>query len=194
MTVRRESLDSDRRLIMAIATGDHQAFETLYRTYETRLFHYVLTLVRDPTAAEDILAEAMLAVWHGAKSFRGDAQVSTWMFGIARHKALDAFRQRRRDSHRTTPLEDALQIEDPQDGPVELALQQAAAAGTLKALAQLSPEHREVLHLAFYQDLSYQDIAQLVDIPVNTVKTRVFYAKKALREILIRQGVAEPIA
>ncbi len=194
MTSRRASSHADRRLIMAIAQGDHQAFETLYHQYETRVFHYVLTLVRDSSMADDILAEAMLAVWHAAESFRGDAQVSTWIFGIARHKALDASRQRQRDSHRITPLEEALQIEDPQDGPIELAMQQATAAATMRALAQLSPEHREVLHLAFYQDLSYQDIAELVDIPVNTVKTRVFYAKKALKEILIRHGLTEPIA
>jgi RNA polymerase sigma-70 factor (ECF subfamily) len=188
-----EPAETDRGLLMAIAKGQQDAFDTLYRKYETRLFHYVLNLIRDANAAEDVLAEAMLAIWHGAKSFRGEAQVSTWMFGIARHKALDASRQQQRDGRRTTPLDDALQIEDPQDGPVEHAMQQATAAYILKALSQLSDDHREVLHLAFYEDLSYQEIAELVGIPVNTVKTRVFYAKKALKEILVKQEAREPI-
>ena len=185
--------DADRELLMAIAEGQPSAFETLYRKYETRLFHYVLHLVRDASAAEDILAEAMLAIWHGAKAFRGEAHVSTWMFGIARHKALDATRQRQRDDRRTTPLDDALHVEDPQDGPMELALQHATTASILNAMSQLSPDHREVLHLAFYQDLSYQEIAELVGIPVNTVKTRVFYAKKELKTLLLRQEASESI-
>lgn len=183
---------SDRALLAAAAAGERSAFEQLYRRYEQRVYQYALSFVRDRSLAEDVLIDAMTSVWDGAGNFAGDSQVSTWILGIARHKALDAVRRRGRHAQED-PLEDSPDLESEQDSPVETAERTSSQSLARRAMARLSADHQEILRLAFFEELPYEDIAALLSIPANTVKTRVYYAKQQFRHFvdqLTRQGVA----
>lgn len=185
--------ESDRELLGMIASGDTPSFETFYHRYEKRLYRYIGTLLPDESLAQDVLVETMLAVWKGAGDFRGSSRVSTWMFGIARHKALDAVRRFRRDRQESVPLDQIAEMPDPQDGPAADAERLSSAALMRRALDRLSKEHQEVIQLAFYEELSYEDIAALAGVPVNTVKTRVFYAKQHLKKVLASLSSSEAL-
>jgi RNA polymerase sigma-70 factor (ECF subfamily) len=184
----QDALEAD--LLAASAAGNQSAFERLYRLYEKRVYQYVYSLVYDATLAEDIVGESMMAVWRGAGAFAGTSRVSTWIFGIARHKALDALRQAGR-RQREVDLDGAADLPHPQDSPITGVHRQETAALIQRALAQLSRDHQEVLRLVFYEELPYEEIATLLAIPVNTVKTRVYYAKQQLKEQWERLGQKE---
>lgn len=183
---------SEPDLLEAVAAGDLASFERLYRLYETRIFQYVRTLVHDRAAAEEIVGDVMLAVWRGAGTFSRTARVSTWIFGIARHKALDSLRRSSR-RQRETELDEAMDLPHSQDCPLDGVHRREVATLTQRALLKLSPEHQEVLRLVFYEELPYDDIARLLSIPANTVKTRVYYAKRNLKQQLEQLGQHEPL-
>lgn len=186
----QDGLDSD--LLAAIASGEQSAFERLYKLYEQRVYQYVCTLVYDPPLAEEIVGDTMLAIWRGAGSFAHTSRVSTWIFGIARHKALDALRRTGRQQ-REAPLDEVLDQAHLQESPIEGVHRRQMAAVTQNAISQLSPEHQEVLRLVFYEELPYDEIAALLSIPTNTVKTRVYYAKQHLKQQLGRLEQKEPV-
>ncbi len=179
--------------MVGIAKGDTRAFEALYRRYERRLYHYLRTLVQNDSTVEELVVEVMMAVWNGAATFHAASRLSTWIFGIARHKALDAVRKSGRPIEQTVPLDDALDHPDQHHDPSEALNQHQLGALTRAALAKLSLDHQEVLRLAFYEELSYEEIGKLVHIPVNTVKTRVYYAKQQLRRELERLQVEQQL-
>jgi len=168
------------------AQGDRAAFERLFRAYEHRLYRYLLGIVRTPAAAEEITGDVMLEVWRHAGRFREQSKVSTWVFGIAHHKAVDALR---RSAPQHIELHELAEVGDLASGPEEIAIARSDARAVADALDELSPEHREVLELTFTNGYSQAEIAQIVGCPVNTVKTRVFYAKANLRKILDGRGV-----
>ncbi len=174
---------SDPDLLAAVAGHDAAAFERLYQLYEKRVYQYVCTLVYDPTLAEEVVGDAMMAVWRGAGSFSRSSRVSTWIFGIARHKALDALRRTGRHYH-DVALDEALELPNGQEGPAESVNRKQVTSLTQLALQTLSREHQEVLRLVFYEELPYEEIAELLSIPTNTVKTRVYYAKQRLKHHL----------
>jgi RNA polymerase sigma-70 factor (ECF subfamily) len=182
----------DSELLAEVATGDQPTFERIYRLYEKRVYQYALTLVNDQTMAENIVAETMIAVWRGAGTFARTSRVSTWIFGIARHKALDALRATGR-RQRETDIQDMVDL-PAQDTPFEEMQRKQMQSLTQRALSTLSREHQEVLRLVFYEELPYDEIAVLLSIPTNTVKTRVFYAKQQLKRQLERLGQKEPIS
>ena len=186
----QDGVDAD--LLAAVASGETPAFERLYKLYEQRVYQYVCTLVYDTALAEEILADTMLAVWQAAGSFARTSRVSTWIFGIARHKALDSMRRMGRRQRETT-LDDATDLIHPQESPIETVHRRQMADVTHEALTQLSPEHQEVLRLVFYEELPYDEIATVLSIPENTVKTRVYYAKQRLKQQLTRQDKKEPV-
>jgi len=164
----------DRDRMARTAQGDRAAFEELYRT------------LGSAENAEEVAIDVMVEVWKQAKSFRGDSRVSTWIFGIARFKALTGLRRRRPD---TVDIDDAGPLADPGEQP-DAALERAGTKSRIRhALARLSEDHREVMELTFFQGFSYPEIAALVDCPVNTVKTRMFHARKQLRGLLGAEGV-----
>jgi RNA polymerase sigma-70 factor (ECF subfamily) len=173
-------------LVTRVATGDAQAFEELYRLYEKRLYHYVCTLVRDPSLAEEVVGEVMLAVWRGACHFAHQSRLSTWIFGIARHKALDALRRNGRHDQDVVTIDDAPDLPSQNETPIDGIQREQLGVVTRQALAKLSPDHQEVLRLVFYEELPYEEIALLLNIPENTVKTRVFYAKQQLKRHMDR--------
>lgn len=178
----RETIADDATLLAAART-DLRAFEALYRRYEKRVFNYAYLLARNAALAEEVVADTMLAVWRGAAAFAGSSRVSTWILGIARHKALDALRRAAREGN-LAPLEEGAELVDPHANPSSQASRGEEAALLRRALGGLSPEHEEVLRLVFYEELPYEDIARLLAIPLNTVKTRVYYAKRRLKLLL----------
>jgi len=177
---------SDEVLIARIAKGDRLAMEELYGRYRVPVYRFVLRMVRNPTTAEDLNSDVFLDVWRQAGTFEGRSAVSTWLFSIARFKALNALQRR--------PMEElddekAGAIEDQADDP-ETALAKKDKAAVLRAcLLKLSAEHREIVNLVYYQHKSVEDVAGIVGIPEATVKTRMFYARKKLSELLTEQGI-----
>ena len=184
--------DSDHALLAAVARSDSEAFEQLYRRYELRVGGYLRSIVRDATMAEDLVVETMTDVWRNASRFESKSLVSTWIFGIARHKAIDAMRKAAR-SNSGDALQSALAVPDPSTGPPTHAQRQDVRRIMEKVVAELSPEHQEILRLAFFEEMPYEQIAVLLGIPANTVKSRVYYAKEHLRELLARYGQSQAL-
>src|SRR3954471_2247724 len=177
---------SDEVLIGRIANGDRLAMQVLFARHHVRVFRFVLRLVRNEATAEDLISEVFLDVWRQAGKFEGRSAVSTWLLAITRFKALSAMR-RRKDAE----LDDeaAHAIEDSSDDP-EMTVQKKDTSEALrKCLTQLSAEHREIVDLVYYHEKSVQEVADIVGIPENTVKTRLFYARKKLADLLKAAGV-----
>lgn len=163
-------------LIKRIADGDEEALKKLIRLYRDRVFLYVYGLTGNYEDSEEITAETFFQIWRSAKNFKGLSKPSTWIFGIARNLTMNLLRKRRRELQ-------AYELED-RDFPVQDEELPQNVELLRAAIERLSPIHREVIHLAFYEELSYSEIAKVLGVPENTVKTRVFYAKKKLKEIV----------
>jgi RNA polymerase sigma-70 factor (ECF subfamily) len=177
---------SDEALIGRIAGGDKVAMQVLFARHHVRVYRFVLRLVRDQTKAEDLISEVFLDVWRQAGRFEARSAVSTWLLAIARYKALSALRRRPDEA---LDEEAAAAIADPGDDP-EVALEKKDKGEILrKCLTGLSPEHREIIDLVYYHEKSVEEVAEIVGIPENTVKTRMFYARKRLSELLKAAGV-----
>ena len=172
---------SDETLIGRIAGGDQLAMRTLFARHRVPVYRWLLRIVRDKTLAEDLVSDVFLDVWRQATSFKGRASVSTWLLAIARYKALSA-RRRRIDAE--WDARTASTIADPADDP-EATLQKKKRSELLRdSLAQLSPEHGEVIDLVYYHGKSVKEVADIVGIAEATVKTRMFYARKKLAELV----------
>jgi|SRR5664279_2903667 len=184
------SSTDEHALIAGAAAGDTACFERLYSLYERRVFHYVRGFVRDISVAEEVVVDTMLAVWDGARRFNRESRASTWILGIARHKALDAVRRASRSGTQVS-LDEAADLATSAAGPEDLAHERTLKAAMEGAFGQLSSEHREILYLAFFEDMPYEEIASLLSLPVNTVKTRVFYAKQKLKVEMQRHTLLE---
>ena len=177
---------SDETLIRLIAANSKEAMRLLFARHNVKVYRFVLRIVGNEATAEDILNEVFVEVWRNAGKFEGRSQVATWILAIARFRALSALRRRSDDE-----LEDeaAEAIEDNGDDP-EVALQKNdRRAVLLDCLKQLSPAHREVLDLIYYHEKSVEDAALIVGIPLNTVKTRAFHARKRLAELMQAKGI-----
>jgi len=177
----------DEVLIRRIANGDRLAMQVLYARYHVRMFRFVVRLIRDEATAEDVISEVFLDVWRQAGRFEGRSTVSTWLLAIARFKAISAVKRRRRDEE--LDGEAAAAIEDLSDNPATALEKKDTGAMLRKCLAGLSAEHREVIDLIYYHEKSVEEVAEIVGIPENTVKTRMFYARKRLAELLKSKGV-----
>lgn len=177
---------SDEVLIARIAGGDRLAMQVLFARHHVRVYRFVLRLVRNEATAEDLISDVFLDVWRQAGKFEGRSAVSTWMLSIARFKALSALRRR---PEQELDDETAEQIEDQSDDP-EVALAKKDKAAILRqALSKLSAEHREIVDLVYYHEKSVEEVAGIVGIPEATVKTRMFYARKKLSELLKERGI-----
>jgi len=174
------------RLLAAIAGGDRSSMEEFYGLFERDVYAFARSRMDDPHAAADILHEVMLAVWRTADRFQGGSRVRTWLLGIANNKVLDALRRRGRRMHEE--LDEKLPDESAEGGE-RAAVAAQHSSSVLRCLEALSDRHRQVVHLAFFEDLSYGEIAQIVDCPPGTVKTRMYHARNLLRRCLERMGV-----
>jgi RNA polymerase sigma-70 factor (ECF subfamily) len=159
--------------------------QVLFARHHVRVYRFVLRLVRNEAAAEDLISEVFLDVWRQAGRFEGRAQVSTWLLAIARFKALSALR---RKPEQELDDETAEAIEDTSDTP-DVALEKKEAGEVIRqCLTSLSAEHREIVDLVYYHEKSVEEVAEIVGIPEATVKTRMFYARKKLAELLKARG------
>ena len=175
------SVTSDETLIERIAGGDQLAMRTLFARHRVALYRWLVRLVRDETVAEDLLSEVFLAMWWQADRFEGRSSVSTWLMSIARFKALSA-RRRRTEAELDEKIETT--VADPANDP-EAALQVKNRGELVReALTHLSPEHREIIDLVYYHEKSVEEVADIVGVAEGTIKTRMFYARKKLAELI----------
>lgn len=179
--------DEDPGLVARIAAGDRQAFELLFNRYGERVFRYAQRLISDVTKAEEVTNDVMLEVWKTAARFENRSKVSTWILGITRHCALNAVRRKQLD---TVDVDSAPPIADADQPSAALELDRSTLKERLReALTELSADHRDVIELTFFHGCTYQEIADIVGCPENTVKTRMFHAKKQLQGILRSAGL-----
>ena len=177
---------SDEVLIGRIATGDRLAMQVLYARHHVRVYRFVLRIVSNSSVAEDLISEVFLDVWRQAGKFEARSAATTWLLAIARFKALSAMRRKPEEE---LDEEMAGAIEDPADDPEVVAQKKDKSEILRKCLTALSPDHREIIDLVYYHEKSVEEVAGIVGIPEATVKTRMFYARKKLSELLKAAGV-----
>ncbi len=178
---------SDQQLIESVAQGDELAFVELYSRYKVSLYNYLLRLLNDRSSAEDILQEVFVAIWKGAGRFRSQSSVKTWLFRIAHNQAMSWHRKQKPVIEHKEEI-----IQVGQEGDPEKDFLKSWKADQLQeALSKLSPNHRAVVELSFVHDLTYNEIAQIMDCPVGTIKSRMSYALKHLDGVLKRRGISQ---
>src|SRR5262249_2962658 len=174
---------ADEALVAAIAKGNQRAMRTLYNRHRVRVFRFALRIVSDAGYAEDIVSEAFIEVWRQADRFEGRSSVSTWIMSIARFKALSVLR-RRQETEFDEKLAET--VADQSFTPENAVLETDRRAQIRACLTQLSPDHREIIDLVYYHDKTIEEVAEIIRVPKNTVKTRMFYARKRLAQLLAR--------
>ena len=172
---RQEAMLLDR-----VAAEDVAAFEILYRAYHPRLTRFLRGMLRQAALVEEVLDDTMLVAWRKAGTFNATSKVSTWLFAIAYRQALKALR----NADRALPLDEEDAIASPLSGPEVVLQRQHLHARVGDALEALSPMHRGVIELAYYNGHSCREIAEIMACPVATVKTRMFHARRKLRDLL----------
>jgi RNA polymerase sigma-70 factor (ECF subfamily) len=172
--------ETDLDLLAKVRSGDPAAFERMYRLYHPRLTRFLQTLIRRPTLVEEVLNDTMMVVWTRPDSFHGASKLSTWIFSIAYRKAMKGLRQQ----DEAVEDKDAGRRVSHQAGPDESSGRARVRQLLIGAVADLSPAHRAVVDLTYFHELGYREIAAVVDCPVDTVKTRMFHARRHLRKKL----------
>lgn len=181
-----EQPSPENLLLARVAKRDREALSEVYTRFQRPLFRYLFHLLGRKELTEDVLQEVMVIVWQKAHTFQRTGQAARWIFGIAHHQAFKALR---RDTTVTfLELEAAADLSDGTPDPEADIVRQATCEEIAQALTCLTPEHREVLELAFFQDFSSKEIAEIVNIPLGTVKSRLSYARRALKAALLRNG------
>lgn len=173
---------SDEELLKLIATSDQRAMEELFDRHETQVYRFARRLVGDDGLAEDVTAETFCQVWRGAAAgFKGKSQVATWLLAIARNLGISLLRRRSEQELDDTT---AQTIEDPVDNPeVSLAkLQQSEIVA--RCLDRLPSKHRDPIELFYFQGKSIGEVAKIVGIPLNTVKTRMLRGRVLMAQLL----------
>jgi RNA polymerase sigma-70 factor (ECF subfamily) len=177
--------EEDFLLIKAIADGNENAFGEMYCRYQQPIYNYLLRTIQDDAGADDILQEVFLAVWQGAGKFRQKSTVKTWIYRIAYKQSISWLRKHHQKPH----LRELEEVVDGSEGPEETAMVTIRNAQLKRAMTGLGPKHRAVLDLAFVQDMSYTEIAAILDCPIGTVKSRMSYALHHLSQILVKIGI-----
>jgi RNA polymerase sigma-70 factor (ECF subfamily) len=171
-------VEQPEELIERISQGDRDALVHLYEQNRRSLLSYLRVMTADNGLAEEILQDTLYAVWTGAGRFQRRSSGRTWLFGIARRRARDLLRKR---SVSTVDLAVVEVVPSRDPDPDDLVLASENAEALTSAIGELAPLHREALILTFVHGLSYQEIAEVLGVPVGTVKSRLFAAKRALR-------------
>jgi RNA polymerase sigma-70 factor (ECF subfamily) len=177
---RQTSGSEDLRLLSLVLQQDRSAFEELYRIYHPRLTRFLLNLVRRPTLVEEVLNDTMMVVWEKADSFNGASKLSTWIFAIAYRKAMKGLR-RQDEAIEDQGAEWRASLDA---SPEEESGRQRMTVLLMRAVDELSPMHRAVVDLTYFHELGYREIAVILECPVNTVKTRMFHARRYLKRRL----------
>lgn len=176
---------SDRELVERVAKGDRAAVRLLFMRHHARVYRFVARQTGSDMMADDIANEVFLELWRQAPAFQGRSEVSTWLLGIARFKALSALRKKKEE---WIDEDDAAAIPDTADTPEVAVMKEDKAAALRRMVNALPEEHRTVIDLAYYHAKSVAEIGEILSIPVATVKTRMFYARKKLGEALQAAG------
>ena len=188
----------EQRLVDAARNGDVSAFEELVRRYEKRVLALTNRMCRNPEDAAEAAQEAFISAWQGLKFFRGDSSFSTWLYRLASNACVDLLRREGRHQTAAGPSlndeETKIDVADTAATPHEAAEQQELRELIEEGLQSLSPDHRQVLILREMHQLSYDEIAQSLNIDVGTVKSRISRARKQLRNFLIASGNFSPPA
>ena len=177
--------ETDRALVDRVAKGDRAAVRLLFMRHHARVYRFVARQTGSEMMADDIANEVFLELWKQAPGFEGRSEVSTWLLGIARFKALSMLRKKKED---WIDDDDAAQVPDSADTPEVVTMKEDKAAALRRMIDALPEEHRTVIDLAYYHGQSVSEIGEVLDIPVATVKTRMFYARKKLGEALKAAG------
>ena len=177
--------ETDRALVDRVAKGDRAAVRLLFMRHHARIYRFVARQTGSEMMADDIANEVFLELWKQAPGFEGRSEVSTWLLGIARFKALSMLRKKKED---WIDDDDAAQVPDSADTPEVVTMKEDKAAALRRMIDALPEEHRTVIDLAYYHGQSVTEIGEVLDIPVATVKTRMFYARKKLGEALKAAG------
>lgn len=167
-------------LVARLRQRDVRAFEVLYAIYRPKLRRFLSNLIRRPHLVEEVVSDTMMVVWERIDGFKGDSSLSTWIFAIAYRKA------RRAMSRADEPVSDDERRDQTSDAPnpEDAVGNQHKRSMLLRALNALSADHRAVVDLTYFQELSYREIAEVMACPVDTVKTRMFHARRHLKRIL----------
>ena len=172
------------QLLERIAQRDESAFKLLYKAFSRKLYAYALRQMNDPAAAEEIVSDTLHEVWVNPTRFRGESQFSTWLIGIARYKTLMRLRSGRAEPQKDDVDDLAEVLPSDEAGPFELMAGRQRQHNVRHCMERLSNEHRECVHLVFYEGMSLGEVAQLQACPEGTVKTRMFHARQKLRNCL----------
>ncbi len=175
------NVDADLPLIQRIAGGDREALTEFYRRHSQEILQYLRHFTSDRGLAEEMMQDTFLAVWKNASSYRGEARARAWLFGIARRRAC------KRLPRPLPPHADPVELETvpaPDPEPEAALLAGIAREEISRALERLAPIHREVLLLTFAHALSYAETADILGVPLGTVKSRLSNAKRSLRGLL----------
>ena len=177
---------SQTDLIRAIAQGDKHAMQALFAQHRLRVYRFALRLIDDKDAAEDLVSEVFLEVWRHAGRFEGRCRVSTWLLAITRNRALSMLRRRQMER---LDCDEAAVIPDHADDPETAIQKQQQSAILAHCLTKLSAAHREVIDLVYYHGRSIDEVAAIIRVPPSTVKTRMFYARNRIAQLLGRFGL-----
>jgi RNA polymerase sigma-70 factor (ECF subfamily) len=179
----REHAVTDAELIERIAQGDRSALKALYERHQGKLFNFIRGRLDDPFEAADVMQDTFIEVWRSETRYRGRSAVATWIYGIARNKAVDRIRRAARVSLRETPDDT---IPDDASAPEEVIIAAGDAAQVRACLSRLNDAQRSAVRLAYFEDLAYPAIAEIEGVSLGTIKTRIHHAKKLLMHCLTR--------
>ena len=182
-----QSHAEERALLKAIAAGDAKALERLFARAQTRIFRFLVRVVKNQAIAEELLNEVFLSVWQNAQRYEGRSEPMTWMLSIAHNKAISTLRKK---TEVLGVVDEAARNLVADDDTPEIAAQKHDKSTKMRAcMAELSVDHRTILDLVYYQEQSVAEVSEVLGIPENTVKTRMFYARKKLSELLRERGI-----
>ena len=179
-------MKDQENIIARARRGDADAFEQLVVAYRDQVFRLALRMCGNEADADEVAQEAFLSAWKALPNFRGDSRFSTWLYQLTSHAAIDLMRREKRQ----IVAEDITDVgaPDPAPGPQQQAEQSETRQAVRDAMAQLSPEYRQIVVLRFLQELSYEEIGAVLKLPPGTVKSRLNRAKSQLKDILSKSG------
>ena len=186
-------MDDEKALIGRVLAGEQEAFAILVEQYQKQVYNLCLRMVSNPSDAEDLAQEAFVKAWKGLRFYKFEASFSTWLYRLTSNVCIDFLRrQKRRAAFSLTSADEddwaELDLLDPQPGPEELAIHREDQRAVAKAMAQLDEEHRLVLTLRVVEELSYDQICDVLGLKAGTVKSRLARARNRLRNILLQNG------
>ena len=173
-------------LISRARGGDREAFGALVEQYRDNVYRLAYRMCGNAYVADEAAQEAFVAAWRALPNFRGDAKFSTWLYRLTTNAAIDVMRREKR--HQTVGDGEMVDLADDADSPQETVERTEQQEAVQKALSTLSEEYREVLLLRYMEELDYAEIAEVLQLPSGTVKSRINRAKAALKAALLKSG------